>query len=121
MAWLISLDDIVVYSATWEDHLGHLREILGHLRLAGLTINPAKCAVARAETEYLGFTIGGGLIKPQVHKVHAIQSCPLPQTKKQLRSFLGMAGFYHWFVPNFSARAVPLTDITGSRCPNHLR
>ncbi|KAG1925917.1 hypothetical protein F2P79_025210 [Pimephales promelas] len=87
----------------------------------GLTINPTKCVFAKPETEYLGFIIGNGVIKPQVHKVHALESCPLPQTRKQLRSFLGMAGFYHRFIPNFSARAAPLTDRTGSRCSNQVR
>lgn len=116
-----NLDDIVIYSATWENHLRHLKEVLDHLRSAGLTVNSTMCAIAREETEYLGFTIGGGLIKPQVHKVHAIESCPLPQSRKQLRSFLGMAGFYHRFIPNFSARAALLTDRTGSRCPNHIQ
>ncbi|XP_023814763.2 uncharacterized protein LOC111947970 [Oryzias latipes] len=115
------LDDIVVYSATWEEHLRHLKKVLECLHAAGLTINPAKCAFARRETEYLGYTIGGGLIKPQVNKVQAIESCPLPQTRKQLRSFLGLAGFYHKFIPSFSARAAPLTDMTGSRCPNKIR
>lgn len=115
------LDDIVIYSTTWEEHLGHLKEVLERLHSAGLTINPAKCVLARMETEYLGFTIGCGVIKPQVHKVHAIESCPLPQTRKQLRSFLGMAGFYHRFIPNFSARAAQLTDRIGSRCPNQVQ
>lgn len=115
------LDDIVIYSATWEGHLKHLGEVLERLQSAGLTINPTKCVFAKPETEYLGFIIGNGVIKPQVHKVHALESCPLPQTRKQLRSFLGMAGFYHRFIPNFSARAAPLTDRTGSRCSNQVR
>uniref|UniRef100_A0A8C5GD01 Gypsy retrotransposon integrase-like protein 1 n=1 Tax=Gouania willdenowi TaxID=441366 RepID=A0A8C5GD01_GOUWI len=114
------LDDIVIYSTTWEDHLEHLEKVLGRLQSAGLTINPAKCFFAKAETEYLGFIIGNGLIKPQVSKIHAIESCPLPETRKQLRSFLGMAGFYHRFIPHFSARAASLTDRTGSKCPNKV-
>lgn len=115
------LDDIVIYSTMWEEHVDHLKVVLDRLRSAGLTINPAKCVLAKKETEYLGFTIGGGLIKPQVRKIHAIESCPLPLTTKQLRSFLGMAGFYHRFIPNFSARAALLTDKTGSRCPNQVK
>lgn len=115
------LDDIVIYSTTWEGHVEHLKVVFDRLRSAGLTINPAKCVLAKKETEYLGFTIGGGLIKPQVRKIHAIESCPLPQTRKELRSFLGMAGFYHRFIPNFSARAALLTDKTGSRCPNQVK
>uniref|UniRef100_A0A669FBS4 Gypsy retrotransposon integrase-like protein 1 n=1 Tax=Oreochromis niloticus TaxID=8128 RepID=A0A669FBS4_ORENI len=115
------LDDVVVFSGTWEEHVDHLRVVLDRLRSAGLTINPAKCALARTEVQYLGFTVGGGTIKPQVDKINAIASCPLPQTRKQLRSFLGMAAFYNGFIPNFSARAAPLTDSTGSRCPNKIR
>jgi len=96
----------------------HLMEVLGCLESAGLAINPAKCTLARVETQYLGFTIGGGVIKPQVDKVKAIESCPFPQTNKQLRSFLGMAGFYHQFIPNFSVRAATRTDMTGKRHPH---
>ncbi|XP_038133737.1 uncharacterized protein LOC119778540 [Cyprinodon tularosa] len=115
------LDDFVVFSATWEEHVHHLKEVLDRLRLAGLTINPAKCALARTEIQYLGYTIGGGTLKPQVDKINAIASCPLPQTRKQLRSFLGMAAFYHRFIPNFSARAAFLTDMTGSRSPTKIQ
>lgn len=115
------LDDIVIYSITWEEHLSHLEEVLDRLRAAGLTVNPAKCVIAKEETEYLGFTIGGGMVKPQVSKIHAIESCPLPQTRKQLSSFQGMAGFYHRFISNFSARAATLTDQTMSRSPHHIQ
>lgn len=74
-------------------------------RSAGLTVNPVKFVNAREKTEYLGFTFGGGVIKP-----HAIESCPLPQTQKKLRPFLGMADFYHWIIPIFSARAALLQN-----------
>lgn len=111
----------IIFSLTWEEHLEHLEKVCKQLQAAGLTIDPAKCALAQTETPYLGFIIGGGVIKPQINKVDAIQSCPMPQTRKQLRSFLGMAGFYHQFIPNFSARAAPLTDMTGSKQPDQLK
>ena len=111
------LDDVIVYSSSWEEHLQHLQDVLQRIEAAGLTINPAKCAVAKRETEYLGYVIGGGVIKPQVQKLEAIQKCPLPQTKTQVRSFLGMAGWYRRFVPNFSVRAAALTDLTRKSCP----
>jgi len=79
------LDDIVIFSSTWEEHLGHLEKVLERLQSAGLTVNSTKCVFARDETEYLGFVIGNGVIKPQVNKVSAIESCPLPETRKQLR------------------------------------
>lgn len=106
------LDDIVIHSSTWEDHLGHLKVVFQHLQEAGLTVNPAKCAFARAETEYLGYVIGNGVLRPQVHKVRAVEACPLPQTKAQLRSFLGLAGWYRRFIPHFSQRTAVLTDLT---------
>ena len=111
------LDDVIIYSSSWEEHLTHLTEVLLRIESAGLTINPAKCAIAKKETEYLGYVIGGGLIKPQVQKLAAIQNCPLPQNKTQVRSFLGMAGWYRRFVPNFSLRAAALTDMTRKNCP----
>lgn len=115
------LDDIVIYSNTWVEHMEHLRAVLDRLHAAGLTINPSKCVFAAAETEYLGHVIGNGVIRPQVIKIQAIESCPLPQTRKPLHSFLGMAGFYHRFIPQFSTRAAPLTDLTGSRSPNQIQ
>lgn len=114
------LDDIVIYSATWEENLHHLKEVLERIHFAGLTINPAKCAFARPEAEYLGFITGNGLIKSQVNKVNAMESCPQLQIRKQLRSFLGMAGFYHRFIPNFLARAAPLTDMTEQGLPTRF-
>lgn len=99
----------------------HLQEVLQRLQEAGLTVNPAKCAVARTETEYLGFVIGNGVVRPQVKKVQALEEAPIPQTRKELRSFLGMAGFYNRFIPHFSSRAALLTDMVGVRCPNQCQ
>lgn len=68
----------------------------------------------------MGFVIENGVIRPQVKKVQAIEECPQPQIFKELRSFLGMAGFYSKFIPNFSSRVAALTDMVGSRSPNQL-
>lgn len=115
------LDDIVVYSDTWDQHLQHLQKVLGHLQKAGLTVNPRKCAVAKTETEYLGFVISNGVLRPQVGKVRAVEECPMPHTRKQLHSFLGMSGFYNKFFHNFSTRTVVLTDMVGSQSSNQLQ
>ncbi|KAL1250729.1 hypothetical protein QQF64_018525 [Cirrhinus molitorella] len=112
------LDDIVVYSRTWEERVQHLREVLGCLGSAGLTVNSSKCAVAKHETANV---IGQGVVRPQVEKVQALEKCPVSQRHKNLQSFLGMAGFYHSFIPNFSSRAALLTDMVGARCPNQLQ
>ena len=52
------LDDVVIFSATWEQHLCHLERVLGQIQQAGLTLNPAKCQWAREEAKYLGYRLG---------------------------------------------------------------
>ncbi|KAL1251467.1 hypothetical protein QQF64_019263 [Cirrhinus molitorella] len=106
------LDDVIIHSERWEDHLLRLGRVLGELRRAGLTANPRKCHLARTEAHYLGFQVGRGLIKPQERKVVAVRDAPRPATKTQVRAFLGLAGYYRCFIPNFSSLAAPLTDLT---------
>ncbi len=106
------LDDVVVYSATWEEHLRHLGEVFQRIRQAGLTIHPQKCAIAKEEVKYLGHVLGRGVIRPQKDKVQAVLDCPRPQTKKDVRSFLGLVGWYRRFVPDFARRAAALSDLT---------
>ncbi len=105
------LDDVIVHSESWEEHLERLRRVLMELRRAGLTANPRKCHLTLFEAKYLGFQVGRGLVKPQEKKVAAILSAPRPSTKTQVRAFLGLAGYYRCFIPNFSL-AAPLTDLT---------
>lgn len=71
---LAYLDDIVVYSKTWEEHLHHLRQVLRQLHTAGLRVNPQKSKVGFRELDYLGYTVGGGQLKPQKRKVEAIRT-----------------------------------------------
>ncbi len=86
------IDDVVVYSSTWEDHMEHLSDVFSRIHGAGLVVNATKCYLAKPEVSYLGYVLGGGVIKPQVDKVEAVCSCPPPTTKKRVRSFLGLVG-----------------------------
>lgn len=106
------LDDVVIYSGSWQEHLWHLADILKRLQEAGLTNNTTKCSWAQAEVRYLGYLLGHGKIRPQVEKLKPIQSITRPQTKKQVRSFLGPIGWYQRFIPHFASLATPLTDLT---------
>ena len=99
------LDDLVIYSHSWEDHLQHIQWILDCLREAGLTAKPSKCQFAMQECSYLGPTVGNGVVKPEVSKVEAVQQWGTLQTKKQVRAFLGLTGYYRKFVPSYAAIA----------------
>ncbi|XP_024271038.1 alpha-(1,3)-fucosyltransferase 10-like [Oncorhynchus tshawytscha] len=109
--------DIVIHSEDWEDHLRQLRSVLASLEVDGLTANPKKCHLGLNEAEYLGYTIGSGLIKPQVERTRAIREWLLPWDKKGVRSFLGLTGYYRWFIPNYNTISTPLTNMTKKRNP----
>uniref|UniRef100_A0A8C5PW96 Gypsy retrotransposon integrase-like protein 1 n=1 Tax=Leptobrachium leishanense TaxID=445787 RepID=A0A8C5PW96_9ANUR len=94
----VYLDDIVIFSPDWESHLPRVQTVLDGLRKAGFTVNPEKSAVGMEEAKYLGYVVGRGLVKPQFNKVEAIQNWPRPLTKKQVRAFLGIVGYYRRFV-----------------------
>lgn len=114
------LDDIVIFSHSWEEHIGHLHEVLIRIKAAGLTIQPDKCTLAHSETQYLGYVLGHGVIRPQVGKVEAIKTAERPRTKKEVRAFLGLVGWYRRFISNFSDRAVALTALTKKDQPKNV-
>ena len=94
--------------------------MLGELRKAGLTANPAKCRLGKEETAYLGYQVGRGTVRPQESKVAAIRDWPQPLTKKQVKSFLGLVGYYQRFIPGFVTLASPLNDLTRKALPDRI-
>lgn len=104
----IYLDDLVVFSDSWESHLKRLRSVLRRLSDARLTVNLAECEFAKATMTYLGKVVGNGEVRPMQAK---IQNFPSPTTKKELMRFLGLAGYYRSFCRNFSTVVAPLTDL----------
>lgn len=86
------LDDIEIYSDTWEEHLLHLGTVLDRIRTAGLTLNPEKCSIGMFEVQYLGHWVGCGQQHPEPAKVEAVANWPTPCTKTQVLAFLGTAG-----------------------------
>ena len=114
------LDDLVVFSSTWEDHLRQVREILQCLRQAGLTAKPGKWQFGMETCTYLGHIVGNGVVKPETSKIGAVESFAVPQTKRQVRAFLGLTGYYRKFIPNYAETAAPLTDLTKKNAPNSV-
>jgi hypothetical protein len=106
------MDDILVASANSQEHLKHLSCIFERLQKHGLLIKKEKCEFFKTEVSFIGVHVSQNGIKPLAEKIQAIQEMPQPQKIKDLKRFLGMAGFYHRFIPNFSHIAAPLTDLT---------
>ncbi len=105
------IDDVIIYSNTWEDHIRQIRQFFDRLSAAKLTVNLVKSEFCHATVVFLGHVVGQGNVKPIDTKVQAIADFPVPQTRKELMRFLGMAGYYRKFCDNFSAITEPLTRL----------
>ncbi|CAM5178835.1 unnamed protein product [Eretmochelys imbricata] len=114
------IDDICVFSQTWEDHVSQVRQVLDRLQGAGLTVKVEKCKVGMAEVSYLGHRVGSGRLKPEPAKVEVIRDWPAPHTKKQVQAFIGVAGYYRRFVPHFSAIVTPITELCKKGKPDKV-
>ena len=108
---LIYVDDILLISASFEDHLKHLFEVFQRLKQANLTLKPSKCHFALKEIIYLGYVITKDGIKADPSKTEVIKNFPIPKTQKQLRSAMGLFNFYRRFVQGFSQIAAPLNAL----------
>lgn len=109
------IDDVIIYSETWEKHLETIREFFRKLSEAKLTINLSKTEFGQAQVTYLGHVVGRGQVQPVNAKVEAIIKFPRPENKKQLMRFLGMAGYYRRFCSNFATVTEPLTKLLSKK------
>ena len=89
--------------------------------ITSMTAKPSKCFIGYSSIECLGHNIVGQTVRPQEDKIQAIREATRPQTKRQMKSFLGLAGFYRRFIPSFSSIASPLTDLTKKDRPNSIK
>lgn len=111
------LDDVVVVGTSWQEHMARLRDLFTRLDEAGLTVNLQRSEFALATLTFLGHVVGRGQIAPVTAKVEAIQQYPVPENRKALRRYLGMAGYYRRYCPNFAKVVAPLTDVLSPRKP----
>jgi len=96
------LDDIISFSDTWQVHATRIRSVLSCIRSANFTLSAKKCQIAASELDYLGHHIGLGRVQPRMKKVESLLTYPVPVNRKQLQSFLGLAGYCRKFVLNYS-------------------
>ena len=96
------MDDVLVFSSTFEEHLSRLDTVLSAIGQAGLTLNPKKCRLASADIAYLGHLVDFHGIPPLPEKTRAVGEFPTPENITQLRSFLDLASAYRRFVRGFA-------------------
>ncbi|XP_058766107.1 uncharacterized mitochondrial protein AtMg00860-like [Vicia villosa] len=109
---VIFIDDILVYSRTPEDHEEHLRIVLSTLREKQLYAKFSKCEFWLSEVSFLDHVISGGGVAVDPSKVEAVVNWDRPRSVTEVRSFLGLAGYYRRFIMGFAKLALPLTKLT---------
>jgi hypothetical protein len=114
---VVYFDNILIYNKSMEEHLEHLRVVCDALRAARLFGNLEKCNFCTPHVSFLGYVVTPQGIEVDGSKIDAIQSWPTPMTVTQIRSFLGLAGFYRQFVRDFSSIAAPLHELTKKGIP----
>jgi len=108
---LAYLDDVVIYSHNFEEHLAHLDETLHLLARSGFKLNISKCQFAKNEFKFLGFLVTPEGILPDPSKVEAISKMTPPRTVRQVRQFLGATGFFRRHIEHYATVAAPLTKL----------
>ncbi|WMV48982.1 hypothetical protein MTR67_042367 [Solanum verrucosum] len=109
---IVFIDDILVYSRNEEDHASHLRIVLQSLKDRDLYAKFSKCEFWLESVAFLGHIVFGEGIKVDTRKIEAVQNCPRPTSPTDIRSFLGLAGYYRRFVEGLSSISSPLTKLT---------
>src|SRR4030095_13876941 len=109
---IVFIDDILVYSKSESDHAKHLHELLEILRKEKLYAKFSKCEFWLRQVQFLGHTISAEGVMVDQSKISAFQNWEPPKNAQEVRSFLGLAGYYRRFIQNFSKIAVPLTSLT---------
>ena len=114
------VDDIIIHTQTWDQHIVTLRAVFDRLRNAGITVKPSKCCIGFHSVDFVGHHVGDEKIQTQNDKIEKVKNAPIPLTVTQVRSFLGLTGYYRKFINNYASIAAPLTDLTKKGNPTKV-
>ncbi|XP_055860261.1 uncharacterized protein LOC129921719 [Biomphalaria glabrata] len=105
------VDDICIFSKTWENHIKTLKQVLNRLRENKLTIAPDKLHIGKTKIEFLGYEIGNKQIRPTRSNLNKIMQVKPPETKKDIQAIIGLFNFYKKFISNYTQLISPLYDL----------
>ena len=114
------LDDLLIFSETWESHLDHLRRVLERLASFNFVCNLAKCTFGFQETAYLGNIVGNGQRRPDPDKVQALKDFPKPETVTELRSWLGIGNYLSSYIRDYAKIVAPFSALRGQPKGRHI-
>lgn len=114
---LVFLDDLIIFLDTLEEHKSRLLRVLHRLKDYGLKLSSDKCKFFQASVRYLGHSVSEQGVEMDPEKISALKSWPVPQKLKELRSFLGFAGYYRRFIKGYAEIAKQLNDLTRGYAP----
>ena len=115
------INDLIVHTKDWATHLQVLDKLMKKLRRAGLVIRPTKCVFGSKSVQFLGYSIGENCISINEENLEKIRGAKRPTTKKEVRSFLGLANYYRDHIPSSAEIAAPLSDLTKKGLPESVR
>lgn len=95
---LVYVDDLIIFSHTFEEHLVHLRQVFDRIKAAGLKLKPKKCNFVQEKVKYLGHIVNKEGVATDPGKTQVIKDYPVPCRVSEVRSFLGLAGYYRKYV-----------------------
>lgn len=111
----VYLDDVIIYSDNFDQHLADIESVLLRFRAAGLKLKPCKCQFLKPEVKYLGHILSSEGVRPDPGKLNSIHEFPIPRSAREVRQFLGLIGYYRRHVAGFAEKAKPLTRLTSSK------
>jgi hypothetical protein len=118
---MVYMDDVIVFSSSWEEHMKNLRMVLDRLASANLTVKLSKCQFARKEVNWLGYVVSEGGITPDPTKVDRVLAFARPTSLADVRTFLGLAGVFRKFIPGYGDIARPLHQLTKKEAHSRWR
>lgn len=108
---MIYVDDILIYSKTWEEHMVNLRKVFVTLRKGGISLKPSKCFFGCKRVEFLGHIITKDGLEMDPNKTSALRKLKYPENRKGIQIFLGLCNYYRKFVKDFAAITLPITHL----------